>query len=38
MDYAGWVLLECRTRPKDRIAALIEQREMFEKMVAKAQA
>ena len=37
MDYAGWVLLECRTRPKDRVKALIEQREVFAKMVAKAQ-
>ena len=31
--YAGWVLLECRTKPKDRIAALNEQREIFEKML-----
>lgn len=30
--YAGWVLLEARTKPKDRIAALIEQREIFEKL------
>jgi len=37
MDYAGWILLECRTNPKDRVAALIEQREVFERMVAKAQ-
>jgi hypothetical protein len=36
MDYAGWVLLEARTKPKDRIAALIEQRKVFEEMVAKA--
>ncbi len=34
--YAGWVLLECRTRQADRIAAMIEQREVFEKMIAKA--
>lgn len=33
-DYAGWVLLECRTWPKDRAAALIQQRETFERMVA----
>ena len=38
MDYDGWILLECRTKPEDRIAALIEQRELFETMVAKAQA
>ncbi|MBN2475126.1 MAG: TIM barrel protein [Pirellulales bacterium] len=37
MGYDGWILLECRTKPKDRIAALIEQREVFEKMVADAQ-
>lgn len=33
MDYDGWVCLECRTAPKDRVAALIEQREIFEDMV-----
>ena len=38
MDYAGWILLECRTKPKDRVAALVEQRKVFEGMVAKAQA
>ena len=37
MDYDGWILLECRTNPDDRVAALIEQREIFEKMVANAQ-
>ena len=37
MDYDGWVLLECRTKPKDRIAALVEQRKVFEQMVAVAQ-
>ncbi len=37
MDYDGWILLECRTRPKDRIAALNQQREVFQEMVAKAQ-
>jgi sugar phosphate isomerase/epimerase len=36
MDYAGWFLLEARTKPSDRVAALIEQRELFGKMVAKA--
>ena len=35
IDYAGWILLECRTRPKDRVAALIEQRELFEQMLAR---
>ncbi len=37
MDYKGWILLEARTKPKDRIAALIEQREVFKKMIASAQ-
>jgi len=37
MDYEGWILLECRTTQSDRIAALIEQRKIFEDMVAKAQ-
>ena len=37
MDYAGWILLECRTKPKDRIAALKEQREIFSKLIAQAQ-
>ena len=34
--YAGWVLLEARTNPPDRVAALRAQRERFETMVAKA--
>ena len=34
--YAGWILLEARTEPSDRIAALIEQRQAFEKLVADA--
>ena len=38
MDYDGWILLEARTNPGDRVAALAEQREVFEKMVAKAKA
>jgi len=38
MDYAGWILLEARTNPKDKVAALAEQREVFKDMVAKAQA
>jgi len=36
MNYEGWILLECRTRPKDRVAALVDQREVFERMVAAA--
>ena len=38
VDYAGWILLECRTKPADRIAAMKEQRQVFDEMVAKAQA
>ncbi len=38
MDYDGWVLLEARTSPQDRVAALAEQRQVFEQMVAQAQA
>lgn len=34
IDYAGWVLLECRTNPEDKVAALIEQREIFEEMIS----
>ncbi len=37
-DYDGWVLLEARTKPADRVQALAEQREVFEQMVAETQA
>ena len=33
MDYDGWILLEARTEPADKIAALIEQRQAFERLV-----
>lgn len=36
VGYAGWILLEARTEPSDRIAAMIEQRQAFEKLVADA--
>jgi sugar phosphate isomerase/epimerase len=36
MDYDGWILLEARTEPDDRVKALAEQRQVFEQMVAKA--
>ena len=36
MDYAGWVMLECSTRPKDRVAAMARQRELLGEMIAKA--
>jgi hypothetical protein len=35
IDYPGWILLEFRTNPKDRVAAMIEQREIWQKMIAK---
>ena len=35
-EYDGWMLLEARTNPEDKIKALTEQRETFEAMVAKA--
>jgi len=37
MNYAGWILLEARTSPEDRVKALAEQRQVFEQMVTKAQ-
>jgi sugar phosphate isomerase/epimerase len=38
IDYPGWILLECRTDPEDKVAALKEQRQVWEEMVAKGQA
>ncbi len=37
MDYDGWILLECRTKVKDGIQAMIEQRELFAQMVKNGQ-
>jgi len=37
VDYRGWVMLEAGGAPKDPIAALVHERELFAKMVAKAQ-
>jgi len=36
MDYNGWVLLECRTDPSDKVAAMKEQKVVFEKMISNA--
>jgi sugar phosphate isomerase/epimerase len=36
MNYKGWILLEARTTPTDRIAAMNEQLEVFNKMIGKA--
>jgi len=33
MNYKGWILLECRTNPADKIAAMNEQRQAFEELV-----
>lgn len=35
MDYAGWVLLEARTNPPDKVAAMIEQRTLFERLTGR---
>jgi sugar phosphate isomerase/epimerase len=37
IDYKGWILLEARTEPKDRVAAMIEQKKVFDKMIADSQ-
>lgn len=36
MDYTGWVLLEARTKPKDRVIALADQRKVWDQILAKA--
>ena len=36
MNYKGWILLECRTNPADKVAALIGQRKIYEGMLEKA--
>jgi hypothetical protein len=33
IQYDGWILLEARTDPQDKVAAMTEQRLVFEKMV-----
>ena len=33
IDYQGWLLLEARTDPADKVKALIEQRKIFEEMI-----
>ena len=34
MDYRGWILLEARTNPADKVVAMTEQRELFEQMTS----
>ncbi|GAB3988367.1 hypothetical protein GCM10028807_10870 [Spirosoma daeguense] len=36
MNYNGWVLLECHTNPADKIKSMKEQRDVFDRMIAKA--
>lgn len=33
MDYKGWILLEARGNPEDKVKALFEQRKVFEELV-----
>ena len=35
MEYKGWILLECRTEPADRVKAMAEQLEIFNGMIRK---
>ncbi len=35
MNYDGWIMLECRTEPVDRVKAMIEQKEIFDAMIKK---
>ncbi|GAB3166929.1 sugar phosphate isomerase/epimerase family protein [Telluribacter humicola] len=37
MNYDGWILLECRTDPADKVQAMKEQKKIFNDMVASAQ-
>ncbi|MBN1559172.1 TIM barrel protein [candidate division KSB1 bacterium] len=37
MDYKGWILLEARTEPADRVAALQQQKLLFDEMLVLAQ-
>lgn len=34
IDYKGWILLEARTNPADKVAAMIEQRRLFEQLIS----
>lgn len=35
INYSGWILLEARTEPADKIAAMKEQKALFDKMISK---
>jgi sugar phosphate isomerase/epimerase len=34
VDYAGWILLECRRTPDDPVAAMAQQKRIFQKLTA----
>ena len=36
IGYQGWILLEARTKPEDKVAAMTEQRQVFEQLVRSA--
>jgi sugar phosphate isomerase/epimerase len=36
MNYTGWILLECRTEPADKVKAIIEQKAIFDAMIQQA--
>ncbi|MHB8953964.1 MAG: sugar phosphate isomerase/epimerase family protein [Pirellulaceae bacterium] len=36
IDFTGWILLECRSKVSDRVAALAEQKRVFQTLVANA--
>jgi len=36
MDYEGWILLECRTDPEDKVKAIKEQGKVFKELINKA--
>ena len=36
MNYAGWTLLECSSDPNNKVEAMIEQRKLWEKLMANA--
>ncbi len=33
INYEGWILLEARTKPEDKVAAMTEQRKLFDKLM-----
>jgi len=37
MDYKGWLLLECSSKPEDTVAAMKEQLSLFQQMIKSAQ-